>query len=1319
MKSKLSVLSLLVIFTSIFSQDYKILRTSDNSIVFEFKPVYSIDTIKIDNQNYLLIDFNFAEIENQNFGKPDLRSRVFPIGVKNEFGNTFRVLASNYKILKGKVSPIPYTKKENNFFVNDYKIIEDNYRVENKELIFPDKFGFVRNLPVQYLRINPVHYDEDSETIKLYEKVIVEVNLSNQTILNANTPLDKHAVNSVINNQQAQEWFSKNVLAKSNQTSVPSVLANGTWFKFPITEEGIYKIDAALLTSMGINLSSLDPRTIKIYNNGGKILPWLKNTERPNDLQELAIKVEGENDGSFNENDYILFYGRGVDFWDYSESESKIIRNKNWYTRENYFWLTFGGSQGKRINTVQSENSSNPQIQTSTLAFEFNDEDNINVIKSGLVYVSDEYSSSKISYTYITPIMDHISGTEVKYNYSFGNVGESAVQLIIEESGNNILSKTLRRPVTSLYELGVLESGSVIYNGNFTDSRSVLKFTYNATNLVSRGYLDFYEIEYQRSLKAIENELVFFSNNQNGTVEYRLSNFSTSSNQIFDVTDFTAVKLINPSFISGGDLRFQKSESANKVSKFYALNTSNYKTPSGFEKIDNSFVRAESEGAEHVIITHKDFKAPAERLAEFRSTGSDFPLSSKVFYIDEIFNEFSSGIKDPTAIRDFLKYAYDNWNTKPFYIFFLGGGTYDYLNTEERNNNYIPTFQTLLKTFHEIDSYPFDDFFGRINGSNTDESADLALGRLPVNSVQQAEIVVDKIIDYESTKTEGIWRNRITLVADDGYTTTGDDGSLHTRQSEELSRDFVPSYFDQQKIYLADYPAVVTGLGRRKPTVNQALVNAFNNGTILLNYIGHGNPDVWAHEFIFERSSTIPQLSNSVYPFLTAATCDFGKYDDPTVESGAEDLLFLPNAGLIGVFTAVRPVYSNQNARLNEKFYSNLFSSTNFPIRIGNGYQRTKTESTTANDERFHLFCDPGLILAVPKNPVKISEVNGQNLTTNVQINALGNVTIKGNVINTDSSVNTSFNGEGIITVFDSRRKVFLEEISYNVEYQGGLIFRGKVSINNGEFATSFTVPKDISYENQNGKIIAYLFNNNSDGIGVTENIIVGGTDSTVTNDGSGPEIEIYFDDLSYTNAYLVNKDFNLLVKLSDETGLNTTGTGIGHKLEGIINDDNDDPIDLTNYFIGDLDAGGKSGLIDYKFSNYSEGDYKIKIKAWDVFNNLSSSEEYFSVVGADGLAIRDVYNYPNPFSNTTYFTFQHNLTETVDINIKVYTIAGRLIKEINSYGINDKFVKVFWDGRDEDGNQLANGTYLYKLNIKTIDGSLTENILGKLAVIR
>ncbi len=448
---------------------------------------------------------------------------------------------------------------------------------------------------------------------------------------------------------------------------------------------------------------------------------------------------------------------------------------------------------------------------------------------------------------------------------------------------------------------------------------------------------------------------------------------------------------------------------------------------------------------------------------------------------------------------------------------------------------------------------------------------------------------------------------------------------------------------------------------------------------------------------------------------------------------------------------------------LNESFYTNLlvdnYDSTGLGPTIGKAYFYTKSKRTNSNDYKFHLFGDPTIRLNVPRYSASIDSINGESVSINIntatqknavasnnisginlksvnsklelasdaQLKALSKARISGSIRNiNDNSVWSDFNGEGILTVFDSQRKTTIKEKIdstkynlYSITFQGGVIYRGTVSIINGKFSANFVVPKDISYENKQGKATLYFFNNNSDGVGSTSNFIVGGTDSTIANDGKGPNIEIYFDNESSIGGNLANPNSDLIIKLSDETGLNTTGTGIGHGFEGVLNDKENDPIDFSNYFTGDIDAGGKSGKVDYKFSNMDPGSYKLKVKAWDVFNNLSTETTYFTIVSGDELAIRDVYNFPNPFSSNTTFTFQKNLSNAVDLQIKIYTIAGRLIRRIEKFNLEGNFIKVNWDGRDEDGNQIANGTYLYKLIIKTIDGSFNKSVLGKLAVIR
>ncbi len=1132
--------------------------------------------------------------------------------------------------------------------------------------------------------------------------------------------------NSVINFNTAKRWIQGT--KKLNKVTVTnSVLATGTWIRFETPNEGIYKIDKSTLQSFGLDPSQIDPRTIKIYNNGGYVLPETVSAYAPSDLVENAITVVGQDDGKFDDSDYILFYGRGTNFWYYDSTSHKIVRAQNPYSKVNYYWITYGGSPGKRIQNEPSSTDAAGYVQTSTKAFRFWDKDEINLLKSGRYFVGDAFNSATTSRNYINKLDQLVPNSTIDYKVRFINGDLGPILLNVQENNSQIFNNYITgRSVYSFsdYAAGYASEFLTHYTGNLSNSRSDLKFTFNVGGENSQGFLDYFEITYNENLVPTNDTLNFFSKDTSAVIEYHLSGFSTSNIKVYDVTDYANVKLISdPLLLSGSEFRFKKVQTSGGASKFVAVGSDKYLTPINPEQIENSNLHGIDPGAKLIIVTNKQFHDQAINYQNYRENQSPYKMSAVVVDIDKVFNEFSCGMTDVSGLRNFIKYAYDNWSIKPEYVLLFGDGTYDYKNIEGFNNNYVLTYQT-PESMYGISSYTTDDYFVRVHGD--DNVIDLTIGRLNINSVSEAENVINKIEEYETREDKTNWRNLITLVADDGKTSNGDDGNIHTRQSETLANTYIPSSFDLHKIYLAEYPAVITGDGRRKPEVNKAIISAMNAGTIIVNYVGHGNPDVWTHEIVFDRNVSIPQLNNSRFFFLTAATCDFGYYDRTNIQSGSEDLVLKPDGGAIGVFSASRVVFSDSNERIMDALFSNIMftprDSTNLPIPIGIAFYNTKQTRFNENDQKYHLFCDPTIRLNFPHYNATVDSVNNISVTdtVNIPVKALSKITIKGTVRKPDNTIWNDYNGEGELTVYDSQRQVILQEIgNYPITVQGGIIFRGRVSITNGKYSANFVVPKDISYENKNGKIVLYFYNSNNDGVGYTRNIIVGGTDSTTANDGNGPDIEIYFDNTNYQNSYLINPNSELIVKLSDQTGLNTTGTGIGHKLEGILNDDETNPLDFTNYFTGDLNSGGKSGEINYKFNDLAEGEYQIQVKAWDVFNNFSTQTAYFSVVSGNDLVIRDVYNYPNPFASNTTFTFQQNLNRPLNIKIKIYTIAGRLIKEIKRDFVDEKFVKIGWDGRDEDGNMIANGTYLYKLIVQSSDGQYNKSVLGKLAVIK
>ena len=1068
MISKKLVLLIFIFTIPLFSQkDLRVISSNSNSIVLEFTPEYNKFTEQeINNQKYLNITFAFSSEETtNNFGSPDIPIRELNLGVPSEFGNTIQILSSAYKEIDGKITPAPSEVGREESAGYNFEIGKEYYNYQPKEdLVTFGEFGISRGIQIQSINLSPVKFYPDQNKIKLYTKIVFQINYSSNRN-NLGKVNDDLLDGAILNFEVAKNWgiHSRKSLKKGVTNSV---LSTGKWYRFEAPEEGIYKISFGDLSNYGIDPASVDPRTIKIYNNGGRMVPETISGDRPVDLIENAIMVVGEDDGKFDSGDYILFYGRGTSFWDYDKNSQTIKREFNLYTNQNYYWITSGGNPGKRIQDEASLNDVNAPIQNTTKAFGSWEKDEINLAKTGRIFLGDDFSESNPTRTYVNTLNGLIPNSKINYNIRFVSASPSTSTLKVYENSTLLFSQSISGYATSGgykdHEFGRLLTRSAVYSINLPNSQSALRFDYSGNSSSAIGYLDYFEILYEKSLIPTNNQLVFYSKDTTAVIEYRMTNFPSTNIRVFDISDYSNVKLItNPVMLSGGEFRFQKSEAEGDVSEFLALGDDNFKSPANPAQVNIQNIHGIADGAKFIIITHPDFRAQADRLQNYRQNESPYKLSTIVVDVKEIENEFANGSNDPSGIRDFIKYAYDNWTIKPEYVLLFGDATYDYKNIEGANNNFVPVWET-SEFLNDILSFPMDDFYARVDGN--DSRVDLAISRITCQSNSDAEISVNKIIQYEQDDNFGTWRNLITLVADDGLTSQGNDGSQHTDQSEVLGDNYIPSSFNLDKIYLSAYPTVLTSFGRTKPDVNKAIIKAVNDGTLILNFIGHGSPEVWTHERVFEEATSIPQMVNDKYFFLTAATCDFAYFDLPNSQSSTEILMTKENSGAIAAFASARPVYSDRNASLNNSFFSNLLmnnrDATGLAPTIGKAYFLTKSGRTDGNDFKFHLFGDPTLRLNVPRYNASIDSINGESISINsgdaVKKDAYSTIALSGDLVNTvssnkavfagsaqlkalsrakvsgsirrpsDNSVWSDYTGEGILTVFDSQRSVHL-----------------------------------------------------------------------------------------------------------------------------------------------------------------------------------------------------------------------------------------------------------------------------------------------------
>jgi hypothetical protein len=1338
--------------------DYKIISSTASYVEIEYYPA-KVERIDMESggERFSHYEFDLGHEKNMTFaGSPDLRYRSFAIMLPSEKNNSVQIIDYDVKEEQNiNLTPIPhitFLKPNSRSFEDVYfSYTRNNEYTQNK--FIPESIaeltnqGPLRDVTLGNLIIHPFQYNPASKTVKFYSRIRVRINFGETPVM-LNRPRSREEVsllmNSAINSSNAINWISPDQRnSYRDRLATNSVLSAGDWYKIEIKDtpetglvEGIYKITKSFLDNAGINVSGIDPRTIKLYGNGGDLLPENLQLNRPGDLEEIAVHFEGENDGVFNNDDYILFYGKSIHNWKYDSLAKTYSHYINYHSRSNYYWICFNTpNNGKRMQPVASEQGNPVYIPSSYYEKFFTEPEQSNLINEGNLWLSLRKNPGQ-SFEWALTLNGLEAGSDIRFKVKLAS-------RCLNPNTNYFLVKDDYSTMPEfLVQMGVVYPGFdawidtqtatfLVNQSQKTNGEQVkLRATYYASNPEAEGYLDWYEIVYKKRFNSVSGDFARFdSPDTSGLVEYNISSFSNNNIRVFDATQHNEVKMIQPEFVTSSNVRFRKTEQKNNLSKYLITGSNGYKTPTGISsRISNQNLRGISDGASFIIITSKDFISAAERLKNKREQGGasnpDY-LKTLVVTTDQIYNEFSGGVLDVVAIRDFVRHAYYNWSERPTYVCLLGDGSFDYKGYLPYVNNFVPAWELTSPVIHQVEGLTTDDFFVNVvNGSNLIDRPDLAIGRIPASSLNEANLYIDKIDAYESGTYNGYWKNRMMFVSDDEKTNSpGCEGILHINQIEALAEHWTPQYIDKLKIYIVTYPTVVTPQGRRKPQSNTDIAKYWSEGVLNIHYTGHGSPDVWAHEYILEKDKIVSQISNeNRYPFVSIASCDMSKFDNPANQSAGELFVMTPRKGAIGTLAASRPVYASGNATLMYAVFNHLYLPRDTLLlqkRFGAAMFNTKQQiNYGTNDAKYILMCDPTIRTQMPRFRSHIDSISGLSGDT---MKALSRIKIYGSIHNPDSSLWSSFNGKIILKIHDVDKQVSVLEdcfppiLPHNFRLNGGIIYSGTQNISNGKWTAEFIVPKDISYQNQPGRLISYFFNDQNDGAGLNRQFIVGGINPNAPVDSVGPVISMYLNNRNFRSGDIVNENFKFLADLYDESGINTTGT-LGHKLEGVLDGNENVKYDFTNFY--NSDSSYQSGTIDFDFASIPVGRHTLKLKAWDTYNNSSEAFIDFDVSTGGALQVMNVYNYPNPFKDNTAFTFHHNYPGNVNIKIKVYTVAGRLIKEIERQEVSDKFVVIDWNGKDEDGETLGNGVYIYRLVVESLDGTSTTNT-GKLAVLK
>lgn len=1108
-----------------------------------------------------------------------------------------------------------------------------------------------------------------------------------------------------------------------------SVLSSGNWYKLEIQERGVYRLSRTYLQNAGVDIDNVDPRTIKIYGFKGGMLPQSNATERPTDLVELSIMVLGQEDGRFDNTDNIFFYAENGDSFHYEGDE--LVYENNIYSDENYYFLTYGGANGRRIETAENIAGDFPQIDSFN-DFQYLKNENYNLLSSGRAWYTERFNTT----------------TSQSYNFSFDNIaGNSEIKVSVNvmaqafdpssfdiSIGNNVIGNI---PVQSVPDFttrfgrylvkGYDVLGVFMVNSNLVNKGEVsIQLDYLKNETQSTGFLNDLLVEVESNLSLSNDQLHFRSleSLSNSVSSFYIAN-TKSSTMVWDVSSHNnAIQHVID--FNNGVSNFNAE--TDKLREYIIFEPSLLSEPSAITRSANQNLKLNLD-TEFLIIAHPAFIDQAIRLANFRSNNDG--LNSKVVDIFKVYNEFSSGRQDVTAIRDYAKYLYDNGQLK--YLLIFGRGSYDYKDITPNNTNFVPIYES-RNSLYPLDTYASDDYFAFLedeegdwleqNGGN--HTMDIGVGRFPVKTPEEAKVVVDKIINYSTNpETIGEWRNKVIFVADDA------DGNLHHRQANNLSIfvDTTYSEFQSEKLFLDDFPQVSKPSGEVSPKASKALDEVVGDGALIVNFTGHGGESGWMQEQVLD----IVQIQNwrniDKLPLFVTATCEFARHDDPKRISGGELVVTSEKGGGIAIVSTCRPVSSASNFVLNKAFYEAVYRQENNQyLRLGDIFKITKNESVNlaqdpkkVGNRNFALLGDPTLRLSYPSKNIKITEINGEEAKTDT-LKAQARTRLTGQVFNLDDTPDTRFNGEVLFTIYDKpifKTTLGNENSPFTYKSDENIVFRGSAAVNSGEFDIEFIMPKNISQQIGNGKINMYAFNDGmQDANGSDIKLQIGGTSPNPPSDQDGPLIELFIGDTLNTNLNGVSHNTNLVAVMSDESGINLSSFGIGNNITVTLDDDE---TFIANEYYRSFQGDFTKGYLSFPLTDLSKGPHKATVKAWDVNNNSSEQDIFFTVADPNEVVIYKLENYPNPFNQSTNFRFTHNRAgDDLEVTLTITsplsgTVYEKNIEVENSASDVDL---LNWEANTENGQKLTAGIYIYSIEVRSIKDGAKRQAHQKLILI-
>ncbi|WP_298773846.1 type IX secretion system sortase PorU, partial [uncultured Empedobacter sp.] len=1083
-------------------------------------------------------------------------------------------------------------------------------------------------------------------------------------------------------------------------------------------------------------------KSLKIYGNGeGRLMENLTEG-RKGELNEIPIKFVGGDDGSFDNNDYVLFYAKGPHQWyrDNTTTLSNVKLRYNLYDESAYYFISFNGSDGKRVQN--SSLTGSPVKTFSTFDhLQFHEKDSINLNGLGQIWVGENIGL-KDGFKKTFKANSIVNGGEAYLRYAV--VGKNSNNNYSINANGQIFTGSLGNSEFNRTE----DDKSITLNSNTIDI-SVSSVGSNPSGL---GFLDYLQLRFKDNLVYNNEQFTFrfLSDYSNPMNAFTLQN--SSNVNVWNVSNIHQISNLQP---ESGSYKFENSPQ----NEFVAFRDENaYNDAKFVGRVANQDIRSLVD-INYVVITHPKYLDQALRLANFRKEHDK--INTAVVTTDQVYNDFSSGSQDPIAIRDFLKFLKDNQSPNLEYAVLFGATTYDPKNRIKDFTNYIPTFTDEPST-NINEAIATDDYFAMLDNnvkmlSNNVDGVykydanwfNIAVGRIPASNSPEAKVLVDKIISYYDKvqgkgTSYGDWRTKVVAVTDndDNVNTPNFDVSIDGEFTKKENQIYTVN-----KIYTGAHQPEGTSAGVRYPTVNQAILNGIELGSNFLMYYGHGGPRSWAQERII-TAEELTGLSNfsaaySRLPIVCTVTCDFTIWDLPQYNSAGEMMLKNINGGALSMITTNRPIGTGYGDTMNQYLIQEFFKKDGLENQtIGKALNQAKISYSPShgNHKSVSILGDPMLAIHRPQQEIEILSIENKEGTISTKSNpnknvmkALDFVTIKGKVNQlTSTSIDNTFSGKIAVSLFEKEEiKTLLSESTHNgktFKTENKTIYKGTGKVVNGEFTIQFYVPKDINYELGDRKLKFYAWDEKDGKDASTLEIVsMEGINEEGLNDDERPQGKLYMNNLNFANGGITDRSPYLVGCLTDNTGINATGSGIGHDIVATIDGKVQDAYVLNEYYDGG-DANPcinkdfedyQKGQVMYQLKNLELGQHTVNLKFWDINNNSNTATLDFVVMenGTGQLHIDKLLNWPNPFTKNTFFHFEHNCDSELDVMVQIFTISGKLVKTLRQTVSAEPFREGYrtgkyaieWDGLDDFGDKIGKGVYIYKVNVKGVEDTVCK----------